>query len=106
MTIAAATLPASAPKIQQTKLLIDGQWVDSVSGKTFATIDPATEQKITDIADGQPEDIDLAVKAARKAFDKGSWRKMDARDRGTLILKLADLMDRDVVDARRQLELG
>jgi len=96
MTVAATTLPSTPPQIKRTKLLIDGQWVDSVSGKTFETINPATEQKITDVADGQPEDIDLAVKAARKAFDKGPWRKMDARDRGTLILKLADLMEENI----------
>ena len=53
----------------QTKLLIDGQWRDSVSGKTFATINPATEEVIAEVAEGDAADIDLAVKAARKAFD-------------------------------------
>jgi len=79
----------------QTKLLIDGQWRDSLSGKTFKTLNPATEEVITEIAEGGAEDIDLAVKAARKAFDdhRGPWRKMDARDRGRLMNRLADLIE-------------
>ncbi|MGE5755917.1 MAG: aldehyde dehydrogenase family protein, partial [Planctomycetaceae bacterium] len=76
----------------QTKLLIDGQWRDSVSGKTFATINPATEEVIAEVAEADAADIDLAVKAARKAFNRsGPWRKMDARDRGRLMNRLADL---------------
>ena len=77
----------------QTKMLIDGKWRDSKSGKTFETINPATEEVITQVAEGDAADIDLAVKAARKAFDSGPWRKMDARDRGRLMYKLADLIE-------------
>ncbi len=80
----------------QTKLLIDGKWVDSASGKTFATINPATEEHIADVAEGDAVDIDLAVKAARRAFDSGPWRKMDARDRGRLITRLADLIEENI----------
>src|SRR5271163_113239 len=76
----------------QTKLLIDGQWRDSKSGKTFQTINPATEEVIAEVAEGDAADIDLAVKAARKAFDSGPWRKTDARDRGRLMNKFADLL--------------
>ncbi|HMB04917.1 MAG TPA: aldehyde dehydrogenase family protein [Isosphaeraceae bacterium] len=85
---------AAARKFQ-TKLLIDGQWRDSVSGKTFKPINPATEEVITEVAEGDAADIDLAVKAARKAFDdrSGPWRKMDARDRGRLMNRLADLIE-------------
>ena len=74
-------------------MLIDGKWRDSKSGKTFATINPATEEVIAEVAEGDAADIDLAVKAARKAFDSGPWRKMDARDRGRLMYKLADLIE-------------
>src|SRR3982751_1013938 len=74
----------------QTKMLIDGQWRDSVSGKTFATYNPATEELIADVAEGDAADIDLAVKAARRAFDSGPWRKTDARDRGRLMYRLPD----------------
>ena len=80
-------------KSHQTKMLIDGKWRDSKSGKTFETINPATEEVIALVAEGDAADIDLAVKAARKAFDSGPWRKMDARDRGRLMYKLADLIE-------------
>lgn len=84
----------NAPKVKQTKMLIDGKWVDSQSGKTFATYNPATEEKIADVAEGDAADIDLAAKAARRAFESGDWPKMDARNRGTLLLKLADLAEK------------
>src|SRR3954468_3112006 len=80
----------------QTKLLIDGQWRDAAGGRTFATVNPATEEVIAQVAEGDAADIDLAVKAARKAFDSGPWRKMDARDRGRLMNKLADLIEENI----------
>jgi aldehyde dehydrogenase (NAD+) len=80
----------------QTKLLIDGQWRDSASGKTFATVNPATEEVIAQVAEGDAADIDLAVKAARRAFDSGPWRKMDARDRGRLMYRLAELIEENI----------
>ncbi len=82
----------------RTQHLIGGQWRDSVSGATFETINPATEEVITEVAEGGAEDIDLAVKAARKAFDSGPWRAMDARDRGRLLYKLADLIEENIDD--------
>ena len=82
----------------QTQLLIDGKWRDAASGRTFATYNPATEEVIAEVAEGGPEDIDLAVKAARKAFDTGPWRKMDARDRGRLLTRLADLVEENLED--------
>ena len=75
------------------QLLIDGQWVDSLSGKTFKVVDPRTEEAIFDVADGQPEDVDLAVQAARKAFDAGPWPRMGGAARGRILLKFADLID-------------
>ena len=96
-TVTKPRRPTTARKYQ-TKLLINGQWRDSVSGRTFKTIDPATEDVITEVAMGDAADIDLAVKAARKAFDdrKGTWRKMDARDRGRLMNRLADLIEENI----------
>lgn len=94
--MAASTLETAtftAPEVRRTQLLIDGKWCDSVSGKTFETINPATEEVIANIAEGDAADVDLAVIAARKAFETGPWRTMDARDRGTLMLKLADLIE-------------
>ncbi len=83
----------AAPKVRQTRMLIGGQWCDAASGKTFETVNPATEQKITDVAEGDTEDVDRAVIAARKAFESGPWPAMDARDRGRLINRLADLIE-------------
>src|SRR3974377_1207313 len=87
----------------QTKLLVDGKWRDSASGKMFETINPATEEVIAEVAEGDAADIDLAVKAARKAFDSGPWRKMDARDRGRLMNKLADQIE-EHIDELAELE--
>ncbi|MCP5004184.1 MAG: aldehyde dehydrogenase family protein [Planctomycetes bacterium] len=81
--------------IESKKLLIDGKWVDSVSGKMFRTINPATEDEITTVAEGDKEDIDLAVTAARKALEKGPWRKIDARDRGLILLKIMELVEKN-----------
>ncbi len=77
----------------QTQMLIDGKWRESVSGKRFATVNPATEEVIAEVAEGDAADIALAVKAARKAFDTGPWRKADARDRGIMMNRLADLIE-------------
>jgi aldehyde dehydrogenase (NAD+) len=82
-------------KIKPGKLFIDGKWVDSVSGKTFDTINPAMEEVITSIAEGDSADIDLAVTAARKAFEDGPWRKTDARDRGRILLEIANLIEKN-----------
>jgi acyl-CoA reductase-like NAD-dependent aldehyde dehydrogenase len=70
--------------------------VDSVSGSKFPVINPATEEVIIDVQEADKEDIDRAVKAARKAFEIGSeWRSMDASARGQLINKLSQLIRRD-----------
>src|SRR6266576_3464078 len=75
------------------KLFINGEFVDALSGKTFTTHYPATADVITTIAEAGKEDVDLAVKAARKAFEEGSpWRKMNSVDRTRCLLKLADLI--------------
>lgn len=80
------------------QLFINNEWIDSASKKTFKTINPATGQTIAEIAEGDKADVDLAVKAAQKAFARGSeWREMDASARGRLMHKLADLVTRDLV---------
>jgi len=75
------------------QLLIGGEWVDAAAGKCFAVYDPATGKEIAQVADGQKEDIDRAVSAARRAFDSGPWTKMTASERGKLVWKLADLLE-------------
>ncbi|PLR76666.1 betaine-aldehyde dehydrogenase [Bacillus sp. V3-13] len=75
------------------KMFINGQFVESASGKTFDTFNPATGEVLATVYEGGPEDIDLAVKAARKAFDEGPWSKMSTAKRSRLMYKLADLME-------------
>lgn len=76
----------------KTKLLINNEWVDSVSGNRFITINPATEEVICEVAEANADDLDLAVEAARKAFTKGEWAQMSGSDRAALLYKLADLL--------------
>jgi len=90
--MATATSPAKV-KVRQTKILIDGKWVDSVSGRTFETINPTTGEPIAHVAEGEKADVDKAVAAARRAFDSGPWRKTSARERGRLLYKLAELVE-------------
>ncbi len=85
------------------KLLIDGQWVDAASGKTFPVYNPATGEVLANVAEGDKEDIDRAVKAARRAFETGPWSKMSPTERGQLIYRLADLIEKNA-DEFAQLE--
>ena len=82
--------------IRQTKILIDNKWVASVSGKTFETVNPATGEVLASVAEADAADVELAVKAARKAFHtKAHWRRMSASERGKLINRLADLIEKN-----------
>lgn len=95
-----ATLPTpktkdSNFKVHQTKILINGKWVDAADGKTFETINPATGQVIVKVAEGGKADVDKAVQAARNAFEKGPWKKMSARERGKYLFRLADLIEKN-----------
>jgi phenylacetaldehyde dehydrogenase len=76
------------------KILINNQWSDAASGKTFPTYDPATGEVLAQIAEGDKVDIDRAVAAARKAFNGGPWRKLTPSDRGKLLWRLADLLEK------------
>ncbi|KAJ0755097.1 putative aldehyde dehydrogenase (NAD(+)) [Helianthus annuus] len=96
---AAAALenPITPPvRINHTQLLINGKFVDSASGKTFPTLDPRTGQVIANVAEGDAEDINRAVAAARKAFDEGPWPKMTAHERSRVLLRFADLVDKHI----------
>ncbi len=94
--MATITHPVRRPRIRQTDCFIGGQWQPAQSGKTFATIDPATEQVIADVAEGDEADVNLAAAAARKALQHGVWGRMDARERGRLMFKLADLIEEEI----------
>ncbi len=77
------------------QLLIGGKWVAAQSGETFAVLDPSTGREIAKCAAGGAADVDLAVKAARKAFHAGPWPRMSHGERGKLMLKLADAVERN-----------
>ena len=80
----------------QTKLFINNEFVDALSGKTFPTVNPATEEVICQVQEAGPEDVDKAVAAATAAFELGSpWRSMAASERGKFMMKLADLMEKN-----------
>jgi phenylacetaldehyde dehydrogenase len=73
------------------KLFIDGKHVDALSGKTFATPNPATGQTLATVADGQAEDIDRAVTAARKAFDP--WQDVTPAEKARIVWRIGDLIE-------------
>jgi aldehyde dehydrogenase (NAD+) len=89
-------ITATKSKISLGRLLIDGQWVEGV--KKFDTVNPATGEVLTQIAEASSADVDRAVQAARRAFDDrgGPWRKMSASERGRLIWKLAELVEKNI----------
>src|ERR1700733_1044475 len=74
------------------QLFINGQWADAASGKTFETPNPATGETLARIAEGDAEDIDRAVKAARTAFDEGPWGRITPSERGRIIWRIGDLI--------------
>ena len=78
----------SSPK----KMLIDGNWVDAASGKTFEVYNPATGETIVRVAEGEKEDINRAVSAAREAFEAGPWSDLTTSERGKIIWKIGDLI--------------
>lgn len=93
--MSSAELAESGPRTYQ--LFIDGQWVDSESGKTFKTPNPATGETLAEVAEADKADIDKAVAAARRAFE-GKWSRMSARDRGRLLYKLSQLIEQHASD--------
>ncbi len=88
-------------KLPKTKLWIDGNWMDASSGKTFPVLNPATEDLISKVSEGDSADIDAAVKAARKAFETGPWPKMRAQERAAILFKMARLIREDVDELAR-----
>jgi aldehyde dehydrogenase (NAD+) len=93
--VATITKTTKQPKIRQTECFIGGSWTPAVSGRTFETVNPATEEVIANVAEGDETDVDAAVQAAREALERGPWSTMDARDRGRLMYKLADLIEEE-----------
>ena len=100
MATAVSTIPLSDKTSgylsKNRKMLINGQWVEAASGKTFSTYNPATGEVLARVAEGDREDIDRAVKAARAAFETGPWSKMSPSERGRAIWKLGDLLEQNL----------
>ena len=89
----------SAPR----KMYVGGQWTEAASGRTFETPNPATGETLARVAEGDAEDIDRAVRAARRAFEEGPWGRMTPSERGRIIWRIGDLI-LEHVDEFAQLE--
>jgi len=87
--------------VSATKLLINNRWVNSQSGKTFATINPTTGEEICQVAEADAADVNIAVKAARAAYEQGPWRKMSGPERARLLNRLADLIEKNADELAR-----
>lgn len=92
--VAPPKMPKALASMAAKKLLINGKWVDAASGKTFESINPATGEVLAHIAEAGESDVNAAVAAARKAFDT-TWGATKPAERQRLLLKLADLIERD-----------
>lgn len=100
MSAAAGGIPSPQPQpeILYTGVFVDNEWRQASSGRTFPVLNPSTGETIAQVQEGEKADVDLAVAAARRAFQLGSpWRTTDASQRGRLLDRLADLMERDRV---------
>jgi gamma-glutamyl-gamma-aminobutyraldehyde dehydrogenase len=82
----------------ETRAFIDGRFVDALSGKTFATVNPATGKVLAKVTEGDAADVDLAVAAARRSYEKGNWANMAPRERKKLLLKFAELIERNLTE--------
>lgn len=99
LSLRASVIPKLRPaslitRSYQTNLLIDGKWVKSASGKTFTTYNPATEDAITQVQEADKADVDRAVDAATKAFYSGPWANTGGYERGRLLNRVADLIEK------------
>ncbi len=93
MAVAEDLEVASFLKGQPKKLFIGGRWVDAASGKTFGTLDPATGEVLALVAEAGAEDVDHAVAAARKSFDRGTWRELPPAERAKVLWKVGDMLE-------------
>jgi acyl-CoA reductase-like NAD-dependent aldehyde dehydrogenase len=87
--------------IKYTKILIDGEWVDAADGGVTTLVNPATEEKLCEVACARAKDVEAAVASARAAFDSGPWGRMDGSARAKLMWRLADLCERDLAEIAR-----
>ena len=93
MAVAEDLEVAAFLRAQPKKLFIGGRWVESASGKTFETLDPATGQVLTRVAEAGAEDVDRAVAAARRSFDRGTWRDLPPAERAKVLWQVGDMIE-------------
>jgi phenylacetaldehyde dehydrogenase len=93
MAVAEDLEVASFLRSQPKKLFIGGRWVESASGKTFDTLDPATGEVLAKVAEAEAEDVDRAVAVARKSFDRGTWRDMPPAERAKVLWRVGDMIE-------------
>ena len=91
-TVTEAASPAAAFLAAPKRILIDGEWVDARSGNVLEVLDPADGELVCHVPSGEKEDVDLAVKAARAAFEDSPWSRMTASDRGRIVWRIGDLI--------------
>ena len=98
MSTSQSTGVATGPAVPRTptQLYIGGSWVDAADGATFSVVSPTTEQHLVDVAAAGAADVAAAVAAARAQADGGEWSRMPGAERGRLLTRLADLMERDL----------
>src|SRR5579871_4244812 len=106
--MATATMPTTQHPvtISATKLLINNRWIPSVSGKEFSTVNPSTGEEICRIAEADAADVNKAVAAARAAFERGPWKKINASEGGPSPHGLSALLDEDTDELRALEGLG
>lgn len=97
----AKSKPAAKASTKTRPMLINGKWVQALGGGSFPTFNPATGEPIANVAAGEKADVDLAVAAARAAFETGPWSRLTASERGRLLLKLADLLEKNLEEFAR-----
>ncbi|WP_206997658.1 aldehyde dehydrogenase family protein [Trinickia mobilis] len=103
--------PARIPprkRLPQGQLLIDGKWRNASDGATVPTVDPTTEETITEVARATPEDADSAVASARRAFEAGDWSRLHHEARAKILFRVADLLDERAEDfaLREAMDMG
>src|SRR5208283_2380875 len=91
-TVAEAASPAAAFMAQRKLMLVNGEWVDARSGNSFEVLDPADGEVVSHVPAGEAEDVELAVQAARAAFEDSEWSRMKASDRGRIVWRIGDLI--------------
>lgn len=82
-------------------MYVDGKWVKAINGKRFHVLNPATGQIIAEVAEGNVEDAKIAIDSARDAFDKGTWPKLTPSERSRIILRIADIVEKNIISLAR-----